>query len=852
VPVGFVGRGAELARAVCLLGRVESGRAGGLLVWGQPGIGKTRLLAEVEELARARGLLTAHTVCLPLTTVLPFDPVLDLLRGLARAGHEDRAGPGPGTPAADVFAWAARGIEDAAARGALVLFIDDLHWSDRASLELIRYCMVRLADLSAGWVLAARPDGSLRAELADLAQRDGFGRVDLRGLSRAETAELARLAGLAVEGGPAVEELIEAVYARSGGNPFFATELFGALKDAGAGPVPGPAGAGDAAALLPATVADSVTGRLARLGGPPRALLSWMAVAPEPVTADLLARLLAGTGQPVPSMADLGAQLGQLAEADFVAVGQDGRWRFQHAIVRDAVYQLIPVPERAGMHAAVADALPSGAVAERAPQLAAAGRSDQAAGAYLELGEAALARGRGEDAGTLFARARQLAGAGGEVAWRARAGEVLALVRSARVAEAQQLAGPLFAEADGAVSTGVQLVGMARYALALTDASELEAARNVASQLAALEPGDDHRATAEAALARAFVLTMAGEPAAALPLARQAVAAARASGDPVLVLRASNRLGLAAGLATSSSAGRDVLARVAIEAQDRGLPAEAGLAWLNLSFFADLDGDAAAMEAAAGCGLQAGDLPPVTGVLLRANLGVARMLQGDLDGALAHTLAAVAAAAPLGPATSDRAAVALAHVHIRRGELTAARRLLGQLQPAASGSFEHRRSLEPQAMLLEEEGDLAAARAAYREAARDDGHPAAAWCLAGLARDAAAALAAARRLEAMGARRAADRARAAARSLGARPGRPHRHHGPLTEREFEVALLVAAGQTNADIASTLYLSPRTVERHIGNILAKLGFRSRAQIAAHVATGNLPGTPSPTRPPPAAA
>jgi DNA-binding NarL/FixJ family response regulator len=111
-----------------------------------------------------------------------------------------------------------------------------------------------------------------------------------------------------------------------------------------------------------------------------------------------------------------------------------------------------------------------------------------------------------------------------------------------------------------------------------------------------------------------------------------------------------------------------------------------------------------------------------------------------------------------------------------------------------------------------------------------------------LAGNAKAVLAVAQQMQAMGARRAADRARAAARSLGARPGRPHLHHGPLSEREFEVALLVAAGQTNTDIAAALFLSPRTVERHIGNILAKLGFRSRVQIAAQVATGNLPGAP----------
>jgi DNA-binding NarL/FixJ family response regulator len=92
----------------------------------------------------------------------------------------------------------------------------------------------------------------------------------------------------------------------------------------------------------------------------------------------------------------------------------------------------------------------------------------------------------------------------------------------------------------------------------------------------------------------------------------------------------------------------------------------------------------------------------------------------------------------------------------------------------------------------------------------------------------------------MGARHAADRARAMARSLGMRPGRRHVAEGGLSAREQEVAQLVVSGQTNSEIAAALYLSPRTVERHVGNILTKLGYRSRVEIAREVATGHPPG------------
>jgi DNA-binding NarL/FixJ family response regulator len=62
----------------------------------------------------------------------------------------------------------------------------------------------------------------------------------------------------------------------------------------------------------------------------------------------------------------------------------------------------------------------------------------------------------------------------------------------------------------------------------------------------------------------------------------------------------------------------------------------------------------------------------------------------------------------------------------------------------------------------------------------------------------------------------------------------------LTAREQEVAHLVAAGKTNAEIATSIWISPRTVERHVGSVLQKLGYRSRVELAAAVAAGELPG------------
>ncbi len=61
----------------------------------------------------------------------------------------------------------------------------------------------------------------------------------------------------------------------------------------------------------------------------------------------------------------------------------------------------------------------------------------------------------------------------------------------------------------------------------------------------------------------------------------------------------------------------------------------------------------------------------------------------------------------------------------------------------------------------------------------------------------------------------------------------------LSSREREVALLVAAGKTNAEIGKALFLSARTVERHVSSVLGKLGYRSRVELAANVSRGRLP-------------
>jgi DNA-binding CsgD family transcriptional regulator len=177
------------------------------------------------------------------------------------------------------------------------------------------------------------------------------------------------------------------------------------------------------------------------------------------------------------------------------------------------------------------------------------------------------------------------------------------------------------------------------------------------------------------------------------------------------------------------------------------------------------------------------------------------------------------------------------------GDLSAARAVLPDLEVAAEPGGGARAALaEAEAWLANAEGRTCEAAIAFRtaaelypglyartlmrlEAARLNGD-----CL-----EVGEALAI---FERIGARQGADQARALALTLGASPARRPAAPNVLSSRELEVVQLIAAGHTNVEIAERLYLSPKTVERHVTNILAKLGLRSRVQVATEAVTGRL--------------
>jgi predicted ATPase len=249
----FVGRTTELARLHQLLARAATGQPLLVLVGGEAGVGKTRLVERLAAAAEEQGARVLRGGCVPLGGEgLPFAPVTQALGGLADrldpAELAAVAGParqelgrlpdlawGGEAPAGAGVTSAGQGrlfelllgmVQRLAAAAPLLWVMEDLHWADRSTRNLVAFLA---ATLRSGRVLVVGTFRSdeldrlhpLRGLLAELVRNRRVQRLELPRFSRAEVA--GQLAGLLGADPPA--RLLDDVYARSGGNPFFTEEL---------------------------------------------------------------------------------------------------------------------------------------------------------------------------------------------------------------------------------------------------------------------------------------------------------------------------------------------------------------------------------------------------------------------------------------------------------------------------------------------------------------------------------------------------------------------------------------------------------------------------------------------------
>jgi ATP/maltotriose-dependent transcriptional regulator MalT len=358
----LVGRAAELDSFDLLLDELEGGRACALQLVGEPGIGKTRLLAELAARADARGCLVLTGSGSELESDLPFwvfvDALDEYVQGLERqplALFDDHvraelaqilpsvpAVAGRGVPLQHERYRAHRAVRAllegvATAQAPLVLVLDDVHWADPGSVELVGALLRRPPSAPVLMALAVRPrqvPDRLSSALERARRAGTLARLELGALTLDEACELL---GTARDRASA-----SVLYEESGGNPFYLEELARSLDRAA---VPSGKGISLEGLEVPITVAVSMNEELSLLTDRARVVLEGAAVAGDPFEPDL-----AAAGASTSEQSALEA-LDELLRCDLVRpTDVPRRFRFRHPLVRRAVYESTAGGWRLGAH----------------------------------------------------------------------------------------------------------------------------------------------------------------------------------------------------------------------------------------------------------------------------------------------------------------------------------------------------------------------------------------------------------------------------------------------------------------------------------------------------------------------
>ena len=363
VPLGhaLVGREDELAEIDRALDGLDSPRLSCLTIEGEPGIGKTRLLAELRRRCEERGHLVLQGFASEFETSLPFGIVDDALDAYL-AAHDDLTGDWPSELRAElarIFPALRREsdsspatsgderyrahramrsmLERVAADRALAVILDDVHWADDASLELIQALLRRPPAASALLALGFRP-GQAPRRLAGALAAPVVTRIALGPLTRRQAAEL-----LSTDPSAPV---LTAIYEQAGGNPFYLEQLARTSGDVDRAAPAASAGA------VPAGVAASFAHEIASLPADAQAMLEAAAIAGDPFEPDIAAEI-AGLGQD-----DGLATLDELLALDLVRpTTVPRRFSFRHPLLRHAAYEHVPAGRRLAAHERAAAAL---------------------------------------------------------------------------------------------------------------------------------------------------------------------------------------------------------------------------------------------------------------------------------------------------------------------------------------------------------------------------------------------------------------------------------------------------------------------------------------------------------------
>jgi DNA-binding CsgD family transcriptional regulator/tetratricopeptide (TPR) repeat protein len=831
------------------LAEVTRGQGRVALVTGEAGIGKTLL---VEQFAQRQECRVLWGACDALFTPRPLGPLYDIaqqLRGNLINLLRDEA------PRAAIFSAL---LDELQNRNATLLVVEDVHWADEATLDLLKFLGRRINKLNSLLVITYRDDDvraehPLRLVLGDL-PRQSVRRLRLPALSESAVEELAAHAG----------KQIADLYQVTGGNPFFVTEAL-ASEDQG----------------VPASVSDAVLSRLARLSPAARAVVELISVVPAKAELWLLNKGMTPTTAVLEECVDAGILL-----LDNTAIA------FRHELARRAVEDSLPAPRAQSMHTKVLQALvSSGAENQLARVVHHAAKAGDAA-AVLEYAPIAARQAAALNAHRESASHYETALRYGDLLSSEERADLLerssyecyvtGQISDAWTARRQAL--ELWRQLGNKLRQGDNLRWMSRFAWYLGRKEEADACGNEAIKVLEALPVSPELAWAYSNRAQLHML--AGQTDEAVSWASRAIELAQKFGATETLVHALNNVGFALLLANDQQ-GWEKLEESLRLSLAHNLEEHASRAFTNLTGVALMNRDYALAQRYVDEGIAYAtehDLESckryMTTARARVHFEMGRWTMATDDAAfvLGHSRGYNVARIP--------ALTILGHVRVRRGDPDAAQALneayqlatetkeVARLGPIASARIE-------MAWLAGDRAQAIATVQSMLDVARGDGDPwlhgelafwlwrcgvsqpveqeiaepyalqiagnwraaADAWKEIGCPYEQAVALShgdeAAQRealaiFKTLGAEPAAERLRQQFRATGVRgiPRGPRQttseNPAGLTARQMEVLSLLSEGCINAEIAERLFISAKTVDHHVSAILAKLDARTRSE------------------------
>jgi DNA-binding CsgD family transcriptional regulator/tetratricopeptide (TPR) repeat protein len=705
----LIGRVDELGRMVESIDAARRGHGTALLIAGEAGVGKTRLVASLVDRAEATGLRVLSGGCIDVGDgAVPYAPFVEALRGLVRRlGASERdaiIGParaelarlvpdlGPVTESAGsaldlgsaqgrLFELLLAVLERLAATTPVLIVIEDLHWSDRSTRELFAFLVRNLRDLPITLVASYRTDELHRRHplLPFLAELERSGRVERVELERFDRPDLA--AQLRAIAGHDVDPLlVDSIHTRSGGNAFFAEEL---LASAGE----------DGTAELPATLRDVLLARVAELAESTQEFLRIASAAGQRVDAALVAAV--GGLSETAVYAALRECVGRQVLVADPAAGAE-RYAFRHALLQEAVYDDLLPGERTRLHSAFARALetqPDGATrhaAELAYHWYAAHDLPRALEAAVSAGRAAEAGYAFPEALGLYERAIDLWEQVPDAEARAGSDRVDLLARAAGVARYHeparalvqiQAAIDLVDVAADPIRSGLLHERLGRFAWV---AGQGELAREAYEMAVSLIPPTPSAARARAVAGLAQIVMLGARFAESRRLAEEAHAIAREVGARDVEGHALNTAAESRAQVGEVEEALDDMREALAIAESVGVVDDIGRAYANWSWILDSVGRLEEAITVAHAGIAASGrlgLMRLFGVHMLCGVADAQFRLGRWD----ETEQLARRAEDLGPFGINEIIVAelLARLAMARGDLDDARRRLTPLAPLA-------------------------------------------------------------------------------------------------------------------------------------------------------------------------